>query len=59
MRKSRACHSKTGCSSSQPKFTLLVIASILTFFVPIFVLPGILDNVFNAPKPSSFSLAFA
>jgi O-antigen ligase len=35
----------------EPSFTLyFVIASILTFFMPILVLPYVLDNAFNTPK---------
>ena len=51
MRKAVPATPKPAVPPAEPKFTLyLVIASILTFFVPIFVLPAILDNVFNAPK---------
>jgi O-antigen ligase len=51
MRKAAPATPKPIPPPSEPSFNLyFVIASILTFFVPILVLPAILDNAFNTPK---------
>jgi hypothetical protein len=51
MRKAAPPTPKTMAPSPEPTFNpYFVIASILTFFVPILVLPYVLDNAFNTPK---------
>ena len=51
MRKAAPATPKPFTSSPEPAFNFyFVVASVLTFFVPILVLPYVLDNAFNAPK---------
>ncbi len=51
MRKAAPPTPKPSVPPAEPKFTpYFFIACGLAFFVPIFVLPVILDNVFNTPK---------
>lgn len=51
MRKAAPVTSKPPVPPAEPRFNpYFVIASVLTFFVPILVLPHVLDNAFNAPK---------
>ena len=51
MRKAAPATPKPIPPPPEPSFNpYFVIASVLTFFVPILVLPAILDNAFNTPK---------
>jgi len=51
MRKPAPPAPKPVAPQPEPRFnSYFVIASILTFFVPILVLPYVLDNAFNTPK---------
>ena len=51
MRKAAPAKPKPIPPPPEPSFNLyFVIASVLTFFVPILVLPYVLDNAFNTPK---------
>jgi hypothetical protein len=51
MRKAAPPTKKPVSPPPEPAFNVyFVIASILTLFVPIFVLPAVVDNGFNTPK---------